>query len=80
MANMPDNQPAYQGKQLSPGRQLSQGVQTAIRANTLDLPRNEPPMPADPIQTQGPANTATPVDVIQGGRSVKKPGLHPNVG
>lgn len=78
MANT--DRPAYQGKALSPGRQVSQGVQTAIRANQLDLPRNERPIPEDPQRPAGPSKTAPAVDVIQGGRSVKKPGPHPNVG
>lgn len=79
MANM--DRPAYEGKQLSPGRQRSQGWQTMIRANQLDLPVNEPPMPAEVSPNPaGPSNTEPAQDVIQGGRTQKKPGRHPNVG
>lgn len=78
MANM--NTPAYQGKALSPGRQLSQGPATSDRANQRDLRQNEPVIPTDPMSPAGPSQTAPAMDVIQGGRSVKKPGLHPNVG
>lgn len=45
MANIPNNKPAYQGKDLSPGKQLSQGRATQERALAMDLRKNEPKIP-----------------------------------
>ena len=52
MSNMPDNRPAYQGKQLTPNpdSQQSQGRETSRRSGAGDpalLRWNEPAIPAD---------------------------------
>lgn len=61
MANM--ERPAYQGKQLSPGRQQSQGRATAQRTGKNDpnlLPQNEPQMPTRPINPRHPNELKNP--------------------
>lgn len=80
MANM--STPAYQGKPLSPGpNQSSQGKETTIRSNALDLPMNKPDMPTNPTSPDPTVpNTVPATDVIASGSPVKKTGRAPNVG